>query len=209
MNTRVYNFGSGASFRLDPARTSWSLRTAERVAISDSSGGVYNSTGLNSSRVYEHVAAGGWLADYCEAEHISNTELLALDIDVLAPAAIEGQIHAGNAADVRASMIVEGANGPVTPEADSLLNDRGVVVVPDILANAGGVTVSYYEWVQGMQHFFWSRDEINRLLADHMGRASQEGWDLAQDRSVNLREAAYQIAVGRVAEATRLRGIYP
>ena len=179
------------------------------VAISDSSGGVYNPAGLNASRVYQHVSDGGWLADYCEAEHITNADLLALDVDVLAPAAIEGQIHAGNAAKVRAEMIVEGANGPVTPEADALLNDRGVVVVPDILANAGGVTVSYYEWVQGMQHFFWSREEINKLLADHMGRAAQEVWTMAQSRGVNLREAAYQIAVGRVAEATQLRGIYP
>ena len=179
------------------------------VAISDSSGAVYDPTGLDESSVYKHVSDGGWLAEYCEAEHISNAELLALDVDVLTPAAIEGQIHVGNAATIRANLIVEGANGPVTPEADTILNEGGVVVVPDILANAGGVTVSYYEWVQGMQHFFWSREEINKLLADHMRQAAEQVWDLSQAKSVNLREAAYQIAVGRVAEATRLRGIYP
>ena len=157
----------------------------------------------------KHVTGGGWLADLSDAEHISNADLLALDVDVLAPAAIEGQIHAGNADNVRASLIVEGANGPVTPEANAILNERGVVIVPDILANAGGVTVSYYEWVQGMQHFFWSREEINKLLSDHMRKAAEQVWDLAQARRVTLREAAYQIAVGRVAEATQLRGIYP
>ena len=179
------------------------------VAISDSSGGVYNATGLDVSRVSKHVTSGGWLAEYCEAEHISNAELLELKVDVLAPAAIEGQVHASNACDVRAHLIVEGANGPITPEADAILNDRGVVIVPDILANAGGVTVSYYEWVQGMQHFFWSREEINNLLSDHMRKSAEQVWDLAQARRVTLREAAYQIAVGRVAEATQLRGIYP
>ena len=179
------------------------------VAISDSSGGAYDRRGLDVSLVSAHVRSGGWLAEFSQAEHISNAELLALDVDVLAPAAIEGQLHAGNAANVRARMIVEGANGPVTPEADATLNDRGITIVPDILANAGGVTVSYYEWVQGMQHFFWSREEINNLLSDHMRRAAEQVWDLAQSRNVNLREAAYQIAVGRVAEATQLRGIYP
>ena len=179
------------------------------VAISDSSGGVYDPRGVDTKRLSEHVQRGGWVAECDVGDRISNAELLGLDVDVLAPAAIEGQIHAGNANDVRARLIVEGANGPVTPEADAILGDRGVIIVPDILANAGGVTVSYYEWVQGMQHFFWSSEEINQLLSDHMRRAAQQVWDLAEDRGVNLREAAYQIAVGRVAEATQLRGIYP
>ncbi len=180
------------------------------TAISDHRGGLYNPRGLDAARLSAHLRDGGWVSA-CEGvgDPISNAELLQLDVDVLTPAAVEGQIHAGNAANVRAPLIVEGANGPITPEADAHLHDRGVTIVPDILANAGGVTVSYFEWVQDLQQFFWSSDQITRRLSRHMRTAVQSVWDLAEAQRVSLREAAYQIAIARVAEATRLRGIYP
>jgi glutamate dehydrogenase (NAD(P)+) len=180
------------------------------VAISDSRGGVYNSAGLDRSALVEHFEAGGRVSN-CKAagDLVSNDELLSLDVDVLAPSAIEGQIHAGNVSDVRARLVVEGANGPLTPDADNELWDRGVVVIPDILANAGGVTVSYFEWVQGLQQFFWTSDQIAERLSTHMRQSVSSVWDLATANSSSLREAAYHVAIQRVAEATRLRGIYP
>lgn len=180
------------------------------VGISDSRGGVYNSGGLDRAVLAAHIRAGGRVSE-CDAagDLISNEELLALEVDILAPSAIEGEIHAGNVADVRAALIVEGANGPVTPEADEELRSRGIVVVPDILANAGGVTVSYFEWVQGLQQFFWTAEEISERLSSHMRNAVDEVWSKVGDRGISLRDGAYEIAIHRVAEATRLRGIYP
>jgi glutamate dehydrogenase (NAD(P)+) len=142
-------------------------------------------------------------------ERIGNAELLASAVDVLIPAALEHQIRADNAGDVRARMIVEAANGPTTPEADQILDDRGILVVPDILANAGGVVVSYFEWVQDLQSFFWEEDEVNRNLKRMMVRSFQEVWSSAQAQKVPLRMAAYMLAVDKVAQAVASRGIFP
>ena len=180
------------------------------VAISDSRGGVYNSSGLDRSVLAEHVKVGGRISN-CDVagDLISNDQLLSLNVDVLAPSAIEGQIHGENVSSVRARLVVEGANGPLTPEADKELWDRGIAVIPDILANAGGVTVSYFEWVQGLQQFFWTGDQIAERLSTHMRQAVASVWDLSVANSGSLRDAAYHVAIRRVAEATRLRGIYP
>ncbi|MBI1886296.1 MAG: glutamate dehydrogenase, partial [Chloroflexi bacterium] len=142
-------------------------------------------------------------------DRISNEELLALPVDILIPAALEGQITGANASQIRAKMIAEGANGPTTPEADAILEDMGVFVVPDILANAGGVVVSYFEWVQDLQFFFWDEDEVNQRLQRIMKDGFQSVTALAESEKTTLREAAMLQAVRRVAEATRIRGIYP
>ncbi|MBE9473226.1 MAG: glutamate dehydrogenase, partial [Chloroflexi bacterium] len=142
-------------------------------------------------------------------EKITNDELLVSDVDVLIPAALEHQIRADNAPYVQAKMIVEGANGPTTREADEILGDRGIVVVPDILANAGGVVVSYFEWVQDLQCFFWDEKEVNRNLRRIMVRSFKEVWDFSREREVSLRLGAYMLAVDRVAGAVQSRGIFP
>lgn len=142
-------------------------------------------------------------------EPITNEELLSTDVDVLIPAALEHAIHAGNAGQVQARAIVEGANGPTTPEADDILNERGVVVVPDILANSGGVIVSYFEWVQDLQNFFWEEEEVNHRLERIMVRSFREVWDFSQEQRVPLRLGASMLAVSRVAEAVQARGIFP
>jgi glutamate dehydrogenase (NAD(P)+) len=183
------------------------------VAVSDISGGLYNPNGLDIASVNRHVASHPQrLLEGYEApgvEQITNDELLLSDVDVLIPAALEHQIRADNAPDVRARMIVEAANGPTTREADEILNERGVTVVPDILANAGGVVVSYFEWVQDLQCFFWDEDEVNSNLERIMVRSFKEVWDFSRERSVPLRMGAYMVAVDRVAGAVRARGIFP
>ena len=179
------------------------------VAVSDSEGGAMRESGLDAAAVARHGAAGGLMKDLPEADRISNRELLELPVDILAPAAIEGQLTAANASQVRASMIVEGANGPTTPAADLEFADRGITVVPDILANAGGVTVSYFEWVQDLQQFFWTEAEINERLGRQMREALASVAATAEEAEVTLRQAAHMLAISRVAEATRLRGVYP
>jgi glutamate dehydrogenase (NAD(P)+) len=140
---------------------------------------------------------------------VTNEELLLVDCDVLSPCALEQVITTDNADKIKASIICEGANGPVTPSADEILDDRGVMVLPDILANAGGVVVSYFEWVQGLQEYFWKEPEVNSKLRDIVTRAFNETWHLQQERQTSMRSAAYGVAVGRVAEATVTRGLYP
>jgi glutamate dehydrogenase (NAD(P)+) len=149
------------------------------------------------------------IAGYPGTDAITNEELIELDVDVLVPAALEGVIHDGNADKVHARFIVEGANGPTTPDADAILEDRGVHVVPDILANSGGVAVSYFEWVQDLQAYWWSEDQVNDRLKAIMEGAYQEVSILASEQGVSLRTAAQMIGVGRVAEAHRTRGLYP
>ncbi|HEY2703896.1 MAG TPA: Glu/Leu/Phe/Val dehydrogenase [Candidatus Dormibacteraeota bacterium] len=178
-------------------------------AVSDVSGGVYDPAGLDIPAILEHRRAGGTLATLTGRRRVSNQSLLELPVDVLVPAALESQITAGNAARIQARLIVEGANGPTTTEADHILERRGVVVVPDILANAGGVTVSYFEWVQDLQSFFWSEPEINRRLEAVMRRGFAQMVEAAQAHSVSWRMGAYLVAVQRVADATAVRGIYP
>ncbi len=179
------------------------------VAISDSGGGIYNPGGIDCKALAALLCDGGRVSDLPGMEILNNAELLELGVDLLVPAAIEGQITADNADAVRARLVAEGANGPVDFAGDQVLRERGVVVLPDILANSGGVTVSYFEWVQGLQHFFWDRDRIVTELDRHLRGAYREVRGRAESESCSLRDAAWAVAVGRVAEAARLRGIYP
>ena len=180
------------------------------VAVSDVKGGAYNAMGLNPAAMLRSVRQGlDSIAGYPGTDEITNEELIELDVDVLVPAALEGVIHDGNASKVKARFIVEGANGPTTPDADAVLEERGVHVVPDILANSGGVAVSYFEWVQDLQAYWWSEDQVNDRLKAIMEGAYQEVSILAQEEGVSLRTAAQMIGVGRVAEAHRTRGLYP
>jgi glutamate dehydrogenase (NAD(P)+) len=180
------------------------------VAVSDVKGGAYCPKGLNPAALLRHLREGSEsVVGYPGTETITNEELLELDVDVLVPAALEGVIHEGNADQVSAFLVVEGANGPTTPDGDAILEERNILVVPDILANAGGVAVSYFEWVQDLQAYFWSEDEVNDRLQDLMERSYDKVSGLARERKVSLRTAAQMIGVGRVADAHRTRGLYP
>jgi glutamate dehydrogenase (NAD(P)+) len=179
------------------------------TAISDSTTALYNPKGIDVPAAFAHKRESHTLAGLRDAEAITNEELLTLDVDVLAPCALEQVITVRNADQVKASIVCEGANGPVTPSADAILEDRGVLILPDVLANAGGVVVSYFEWVQGLQEYFWKESEVNAKLNDIMSRAFEETWETAEERNVPMRVAAYGLAVQRVAEATITRGIYP
>ncbi len=179
------------------------------IAISDTKGGTYNPKGLDLESLPNYKKETGSVVGFMDTETISNTELLALPCDILVPAAIEDQIVKANAADIKARIIVEGANAPTTPEADKILNDNGVFVVPDILANAGGVVVSYFEWVQGLQAFFWNEDEVNRQLQTVMDNAFHEVLEMSRHEKVDMRNAAYMLAIKRIAAAMEARGIFP
>ena len=183
------------------------------VAVSDVSGGLYSSKGLDIAGINRHITnhPQRLLEGYAApgVEKINNEELLISDTDVLIPAALEHQIRVDNAPYVQAKMIVEGANGPTTREADEILHARGITVVPDILANAGGVVVSYFEWVQDLQCFFWDEEEVNRNLKRIMVRSFKEVWDFSQREEVSMRLGAYMLAVDRVAGAVQARGIFP
>jgi len=180
------------------------------VAVSDVSGAIYCPQGLNIPEILEHVKTG-FLSDYNAPgiTRLSNEELLTLDVTVLAPAALENQINETNADQIKAKIIVEGANGPTTVAADNILNQKGVVVVPDILANAGGVIVSYFEWVQNIQSVSWNEEEVNEKLKNIMHKAFCDVWNLSQEKQESLRTAAYLIAVKRVVEAKKIRGVFP
>src|SRR6266581_3232839 len=182
---------------------------ASIIAVSDSSGGIVNTRGLDIKKVQAHKDETGSLRGYREAEPISNEKLLELECEVLVPAALENQITVENAPRIRAKIVAEAANGPTTPGADEILSKNGVFLIPDILANAGGVTVSYFEWVQSLQAFFWEEAQVNHHLEKVMTRAFSEVLTIARKFNVHMRTAAYILAVGRVAEATRIRGIYP
>jgi glutamate dehydrogenase/leucine dehydrogenase len=183
------------------------------AAVSDVSGGLYRADGLDISSINKHVTEHpkGLLEGYDApgVEQIDNDELLTSEVDVLIPAALEHQIRVDNAPDIRANMIVEGANGPTTREADEILNDRGVIVVPDVLANAGGVVVSYFEWVQDLQCYFWDEEEVNANLTRIMERSFKEVWNFSLENDVPLRLGAYMLAVDRVAGAVESRGVFP
>ncbi|HEY2776317.1 MAG TPA: Glu/Leu/Phe/Val dehydrogenase [Gaiellaceae bacterium] len=182
---------------------------ANVVAISDSGGGLYNANGIDIAAAFAHKRDGGALAELKGGDRISNDDLITVDCDVLAPCALEQVVSETNADAVRAKVIVEGANGPLTPAADDILEANGALILPDVLANAGGVVVSYFEWVQGLQEYFWKEDEVNARLNDIMKRAFEETWATRADRSTSMRLAAYGLAVQRVAEATVTRGLYP
>jgi glutamate dehydrogenase (NAD(P)+) len=182
---------------------------ARVVALSDSTTALHNAKGIDVQAALVHKRETGSLAGLRGAEEITNDELLLLDCDVLAPCALEQVITEDNAPKIKATLIVEGANGPVTPQADSILEDMGVLVLPDILANVGGVIVSYFEWVQGLQEYFWKEAEVNAKLNDIIARSFEQTWETMRARNVGMRTAAYGLAVQRVAEATVTRGIYP
>jgi len=179
------------------------------VAVSDSSSGVYRSSGLDIDALVAHKEKSGWVADFVDSEVVSNDELLALKCDVLAPCAYEMQITGENAPRVRARIVSEGANGPTTPDADDILHAHGIHIVPDILCNSAGVTASYFEWVQDLQHFFWDREDITRRLEKLIAHAFDEVYALRQSHKVDMRTAAQMLAVQRVADALHIRGIYP
>ncbi len=179
------------------------------IAVSDSRGGIVNTKGLPVPEVIKHKAETGQVAGFPGADEITNEELLALECDVLAPCALEGAITGENADQIKAKLIAEGANGPTTPAAQAILNDKGIFVLPDILANAGGVTVSYFEWVQSLQAYFWAEEEVNERLERIMVWAFDRVYEESQSRDIDMRAAAMAVGVGRVAEAQRLRGIYP
>ncbi|MGB9628698.1 MAG: Glu/Leu/Phe/Val family dehydrogenase [Thermodesulfobacteriota bacterium] len=183
---------------------------AKVIAISDSKGGLYNEKGLDLKRVLDCKAQYScFVCDKKEETEITNQELLELDCDLLIPAAIENQITEENASRIKAKIITEGANGPTTPEADEILNEKGIFIVPDILANAGGVTVSYFEWVQNLQELIWSEEEVLDRLTRILQRSFREVLEISLSKKIPMRTAALVLGIGRVAEATRLRGIYP
>ncbi len=178
------------------------------VAISDKSGGIYNPRGLEIRDVLQHSRQKRFLSDYKEAEHITNDDLLTLDCDVLVPAALENVITSQNAKSIKARIICEGANGPTTAGADRILEENGVFVIPDILANAGGVTVCYFEWVQDRGGYFWDEDTVNQRLERIMVESFEEVASMAGRHGINLRIGAYMLAIERVSAVHRLRGMY-
>jgi glutamate dehydrogenase (NAD(P)+) len=205
MKVAVQGFGNVGSFFAKFC----SELGATVIAISDSTGGIHNAKGLDIAAAFAYKREHRTLAGLKDAEEITNEELLTLDVDILAPCALEQVITEQNADKVRAKLLVEGANGPVTPAADEILEANGAIVLPDVLANAGGVVVSYFEWVQGLQEYFWKEDEVNARLNEIVTRAFDETWATYKQRDTSMRLAAYGIAVQRVAEATITRGLYP
>lgn len=180
------------------------------VGVSDAKGAIYNEKGLPVSDLYhKYSGMDGGILNFKDCTQISNAELLALPCDILMPSAIQAQITAENANAVKAKVIVEGANGPTTTDADAILSDKGSLVVPDILANAGGVICSYFEWVQDLQNFFWEETEVNTKLERHMARSFGHVWDKMQEFKTDMRTAAMIIAIQRVSDATTMRGIFP
>jgi glutamate dehydrogenase (NAD(P)+) len=179
------------------------------TGVSDVRGAIWNAHGIDLKSLEAHVAETGTVTGFPGADILTNAELLEQPCDVLIPAAVGSQIHLGNASRVQASILAEGANGPTTPEADQILRDRGVTVIPDILANAGGVVVSYFEWVQGLQYYFWRETEITARLQEVMTRAFNRVWASAAKDGVDLRTAALMEGIRRVAEGFKVRGLYP
>lgn len=179
------------------------------VAVSDVSGGLHNPAGLDIPKLLAHMAQGKALKDFTGGRPMSNKQLLECNCDILIPAALEGQLTEENAPRIKAKIIVEAANAPTTPAGDKILKDRGILVVPDILANAGGVTVSYFEWVQSLQAYFWSEDEVNDKLKRVMTQAFNEVVEIMERYRVDMRMAAMMLGVSRVAEASKYRGLWP
>ena len=183
---------------------------AKIIAVQDSSGGIYSAHGIDPAQLQEYMRRnGGRVSSFPGTEPVVAKEFWALETEFLVPAALEKQITADNAHAIRSRIVVEGANGPTTPAADDILRERGIVVVPDVIANAGGVIVSYFEWVQDISSFFWSEDEINHRLQRIMQDALASAWDISEQRGVTLRTSAFIIACNRVLEAMELRGLYP
>jgi glutamate dehydrogenase/leucine dehydrogenase len=182
---------------------------AKVIAVTDSKGGIISENGLKYEEVIAHKKKTGSVVGFPGTKPVSNEEILELEVDVLLPCALENVLTKDNAGRVKAKMSGEGANGPNTLEADEIMTKNGVLILPDILANAGGVTVSYFEWVQNLYNYAWTEDEVNNRLDQKITKAFHEVWDMAQKHKVNMREAAYMVAVDRVAKATKIRGFYP
>ncbi len=182
---------------------------ARVVAVQDHGGTIFREAGLDVDRLLAHVARVGSVAGFEHAEVLSPDAFWDVPCDILIPAALEGQITAANAGRIQARMVIEGANGPTTPQADDILNERNILVLPDVIANAGGVTVSYFEWVQDFSSFFWSEDEINARLVRVMREAFAGVWQVAQDHKVSLRTATFIVACKRILHAREMRGLYP
>jgi glutamate dehydrogenase (NAD(P)+) len=182
---------------------------ARVVAVQDHGGMIYKDAGLDMPALLKHVAATGSVAGFAGAEAVASEKFWDVDCDILIPAALEQQITADNAGRIRARMIIEGANGPTTPAADDILQERNILVLPDVIANAGGVTVSYFEWVQDFSSFFWDEDEINARLVKIMKNAFAGVWAVAQDQKVSLRTATFIVACKRILHTRELRGLYP
>jgi glutamate dehydrogenase (NAD(P)+) len=176
------------------------------VAVSDANGAIRSDAGIDASALHEHIAGGGQITEFEGAEAIDPDDLLAVPCDVFIPAALGGMIHEGNADRMDCKVIVEGANSPMTPAADEIVQDKGVFVIPDVMANAGGVVVSYFEWVQNLQHFRWDEREVNDKLGTIMRRAFREVSAKAKEEGLPLREAAFMLALDRVLDAARTRG---
>jgi len=185
-------------------------RGAKVVAISDVHGGIYNGNGLDIAKIWDHYQVKKSFEGLTVPhEKISNEQLLAVKCDALLPCALDGAINGKNAGGIQAKLIVEGANGPCTNEATEILLNKGVTIVPDILANGGGVIVSYFEWVQGMASFFWSEEEVNKKLYDQITKAFHRVWDFSKQKNVDHRTAAMGVALKRLEKAMLLRGLYP
>ncbi|MFQ5963359.1 MAG: Glu/Leu/Phe/Val dehydrogenase [Candidatus Scalinduaceae bacterium] len=179
------------------------------IAISGSKGGIHNEGGINISNLIKHVKENKPITDFPDTDYITNKDLLTIDCDVLIPAAIEGQITINNAHDIKAKIIVEGANGPTTPEADKILYDRSVLLIPDILANSGGVIISYFEWVQNIQFYFWKENEVKKRLKEIMRNTFKRVLLLSREKKIDMRTAAWMLGINRISEAQKTRGLYP
>jgi len=201
----IQGFGNAGSL----AAKLFSEKKARVIAISDSRGGVFNSRGIDPLKAMRYKERSGTVVGMPGTSRISNDDLLTMKCDILIPAALENVITLNNADQIKAKIVAEAANGPTTPHADEVLARRGVLLLPDILANAGGVTVSYFEWVQDLQSFFWSESEVNAKLESVMKRAFQEVHDSMRKHRTHMRTGAYCLAVGRVADATLVRGLFP
>ncbi|TWG83932.1 glutamate dehydrogenase (NAD(P)+) [Cupriavidus gilardii J11] len=181
---------------------------AKVIAVQDHRTSLYDPAGLDIPKLVDHAASNGTIEGF-RAETISGDQFWQIESDILIPAALEGQITAKNAPHIKTRMVIEGANGPTTPEADDILRERNILVAPDVIANAGGVTVSYFEWVQDFSSFFWTEDEINQRLVRIMQEAFRSIWQVAQDNKVTLRTAAFIVACTRILQAREMRGLYP
>ncbi len=201
----IQGFGNAGSI----AARLFTERKAKVVAISDSRGGVHNSRGIDPYKAARYKERSGTVVGMPGTSRISNEDLLTMKCDILIPAALETVITLNNADQIKAKIVAEAANGPTTPHADEALAKRGIMVLPDVLANSGGVTTSYFEWVQDLQGFFWSEAEVNAKLETVMRRAFQEVYETSRKNHVHMRTGAYMLAVGRVADATVVRGLYP
>jgi glutamate dehydrogenase/leucine dehydrogenase len=204
LTVAIQGYGNAGSIAHDLLHA----RGAKVVAVSDSRGGIMSTRGIDPVAVQNFKKENGTVSGMPGTDRISNKDLLELKVDVLVPAALENQITEENAPKIRPKILAEAANGPTTPEADPILHENGVFLIPDILANAGGVTVSYFEWVQDLGNYFWTEDEVNQKLETVMRRSFADVVAIGQKSRVPMRTAAYMLGVGRVAEATRLRGLY-